>query len=146
MYQQNQNYREPLTCTVVRIKDRRKVSFLLVCLKLKRILWEQGCHGQKWVDLNFVYTFERTKIKPVGTYGTHRFNEILSLRKLFRVCRSLQVVPATERCNNMYVAWSVMCQNGATRCQACAELFGYSLDPYVVHIPPRLQGNKRKKS
>ena len=48
-----------------------------------------------------------------------------------------------HRTLQQHVAWSVMCQNAAIRCQACAELFGYSLDPYVVHIPPRLQGKKR---
>ena len=59
---------------------------------------------------------------------------------------SLAASGARDRTLQQHVAWSVMCQNGATRCQAGTEHFGYSLDPYVVHIPPRLQGNKRKKS
>lgn len=50
-----------------------------------------------------------------------------------------------DRTLQQHVAWPVMSQNAATRCQASAELFGYSLDTYVVHIPPRLQRNKRKK-
>lgn len=97
-HQQNQNYREPL-CTFDQ-GSRGKYLFYWFVWKWNEYCVEQGCHGQKWVNLNFVYTFERTKIKPVWIYGTHRFNQILSLQKLFRVCRSLQMVPATERCNN----------------------------------------------
>lgn len=55
---------------------------------------------------------------------------------------SLAASGARDRTLQQHVAWSVMCQNAATRCQACAGLFEYSLDPYVVHIPPRLQGKK----
>lgn len=142
MHQQNQNYGEPLTCTVVRIK------YLFYWFVWN---WNEYCGNKDATAKNamgwfkFCLYIRAHKNQTSWNLWDPSLQRNLVPAKTFPGM-SLAASGARDRTLQQHVAWSVMCQNGATRCQACAELFGYSLDPYVVHIPPRLQGNKRKKS
>lgn len=100
MHQQNQNYREPLTCTDVGTKDRGKSIFSIGLFEIETNIVGTRMPRPKMGWFKFCLYVRAHKNQTSLNLWTHRFNQILSLRNLFRVFRSLQVVLATERCNN----------------------------------------------